>query len=232
MNDDIYIGNTGIGIVNTSSQVDGKKHGFRKVANAPARAAFLGLMRINIFGLASVLKKTAFEVDAATTAKQSAPNFWWDVQARWRNAWYNLGGDWWKLVAAINKGSSRRPLGKNVAPRKIKNKLNELGIGSIGIGAVDPATLTAAAAIIAALTPLVMQTLSLVKGKKTIQNESVQFINPDGSDYTGGSGSEDEDGFFTDAEGNLTTAGYGTIGAVVMLGLILATKPIKKKSKK
>lgn len=228
------LGNTGIGIVNTSSQVDGKKHGFRKVANAPARAAFIALMRINIFGLASVLKKTAFEVDSATTAKQSAPNFWWDVQARWRNAWYNLGGDWWKLVAAINKGSSRRPLGKDIAPKKIKNKLNELGIGSIGIGAIDPVTLTAAATIIAALTPLVMQTLSLVSAKKTnnTQNESVEFINVDGSGDTGGSGSKDEDGFFTDADGNLTTAGYGTIGAVLMLGLILATKPIKKKRKK
>jgi hypothetical protein len=219
----MYDTHLGIGVVKTDSQISLQAHRVKKVAFAPARVAFIGLMRINIWGIASLLKKTAFEVDKATTDSQSAPNYWWDVQARWRNAWWNLGGDWNKFVSAVNKGAGRKAIGIDLAPRKIKDKLKSKGIGSVGIGAVDPATLTAAAAIIAALTPLILSTINLVKGKKQETPTAFEFTPVKTDSET------DLDFGLTDEEGNITTAGYGLIGVGVLGLLLLGTK---KKGKK
>ena len=174
----IYLGDCGIGAVKTDRQVGGKEHGAKRILFAPARAAFLGLMRVNLWGMASVLALTAFEVDKATTDSQSAPNYWWDVGARWRNGWYNLGGSWSSFVKAVLKGKNRKPLFVVFAPRAIKNKLKSKGItGSMGIG-VDPATLTtigAAAAIITAMTPLLLGTINLLQTRKAGRNSSRRY---------------------------------------------------------
>ena len=129
----IYLGDCGIGAVKTDSQVGGKEHGAKRIAFAPARAAFLGLMRVNLWGMASVLAQTAFEVDKATTDSQSAPNYWWDVGARWRNGWYNLGGSWSSFVKAVLKGKNRKPFLVAVAPRDADGNITTAGYGTIGV---------------------------------------------------------------------------------------------------
>jgi hypothetical protein len=92
-------------------------------------------------------------------------NMWWDVGAKFRNGWFNLGGDWDKFVSAVNAGKSKKALGFKLAPSGIKAKLKAQGIGSYsalgsynqGIG--EPATLattaTAASAIYLALKPII-----------------------------------------------------------------------------
>ena len=237
----IYLGNSGIGAVKTDSQIPSAQHNRRKIFYSPARAAFLALLRVNLWGMSSVLSKTAFEVDNATTDKQSAPNYWWDVQARWRNAWYNLGGSWSSFVASVNKGKNRKPLFVAFAPRSIKNKLKAKGItGVIGIGAVDPATLTTigtAAAIISALTPLLLGTINLISQSKAATQAGSdtiyvdEFGNPV-ADFNVStpppSTGDDEGTFFTDADGNLTKAGYGTIGVSLLALLYFGTMAKKK----
>jgi len=230
---DTHLGNNGIGAVKTDSQVSTAQHNRRVAFYAAARGPFIGLLRLNLWGLASILKKTAFEVDKATTDSQSAPNYWWDVQARWRNAWWNLGGTWSKFVSAVNAGAKKKPILVFLAPRNIKDKLKAKGIRGIkevGIGSLE-ATLTAAAAVIAALTPLILSTISVSK-KSDTASQSPIFVTEDGTPYTGDDTGKKEDGFLTDSEGQLTTAGYGLIGVAVMAALILATKPLPKKRKK
>jgi hypothetical protein len=125
--------NTGLGaLVSTTKQVSGNAHSALRLAPplVLARGAFLGLLRLNVWGLATLLSKKAFLVDAATTAKQTAPNMWWDVGARFRNGWFNLGGDWDKFVSAVNAGKGKKALGLKLAPAGIKAKLKAQGIGS------------------------------------------------------------------------------------------------------
>ena len=218
---------SGLGAIRTDRQISLTAHRAATAAFAAPRVAFLGLLRTNLWGLASTLSVTAFEVDKATTDAQSAPNYWWDVQARWRNAWWNLGGTWSKFVSAVNAGKKKKPILLFLAPRKIKDKLKAKGITGIGmyntpIG--EPATaLTAAAAIITALTPLILSTINLLKEKKskTTTPSQVDFIQTE-------SDTEFDLGL-TDEAGNLTTAGYGLIGVGVLGLLLLGTK---KKGKK
>lgn len=233
-NHNIYLGNSGsIGAVKTDSQVPTAQHNRRKVFYSPARAAFIGLLRLNLWGLATILKKTAFEVDKATTDSQSAPNYWWDVQARWRNAWWNLGGQWSKFVSAVNAGYSKKPILVFLAPAKIKQKLRDKGIRGYaeesGIGSLE-AALTAAAAVIAALSPLIIATIQNSKAKKGSASEPVEYIFEE--DFQGGGveQSGNLDLSLTDGQGNITTAGYGLIGVGVLALLLLGTK--KKGNKK
>lgn len=235
-NHNIYLGNSGaIGAIETDSQVPTAQHNRRKVFYSPARGAFIGLLRLNLWGLATILKKTAFEVDKATTDSQSAPNYWWDVQARWRNAWWNVGGSWSKFVSAVNAGSSKKPTLVFLAPAKIKQKLRDKGIRGYaensGIGEVATATaLTAAAAIITALTPLIIATIQNSRAKKGAASEPVEYIFEE--DFQGGGVEESGnlDLSLTDSQGNITTAGYGLIGIGVLGLLLLGTK--KKGNKK
>lgn len=215
--------NTTLGAIKTDSQVSTAQHNRRVGLYAAARGPFIGLLRMNLWGLATLLSKTAFEVDKATTDSQSAPNYWWDVQARWRNAWWNLGGTWSKFVSAVNRGKNRKPFLVALAPRKIKDKLKAKGISGYnetGIGAVSAATLTAAATVIAALTPLILATINIAKEKKQ----------PTGLDFTPVETESDTefDLGLTDEAGNITTAGYGLIGVGVLGLLLLGTKGKKK----
>jgi hypothetical protein len=65
--------NTGLGaLVSTTKQVSGNAHSALRLAPplVLARGAFLGLLRLNVWGLAKLLSKKAFLVDAATTDAQ------------------------------------------------------------------------------------------------------------------------------------------------------------------
>jgi hypothetical protein len=160
--------NTGIGaLVSTTSQINGNQWTARNInpALAAARGAFLGLIRLNVWGLATLLSKKAFEVNKSTTDAQPFGKKWWDVGAKFRNGWFNLGGTWDKFVSAVNAGKNKKALGFKLAPAGIKAKLKAQGIGSYsalgsynqGIG--EPATLattaTAASAIYLALKPII-----------------------------------------------------------------------------
>jgi hypothetical protein len=159
--------NTGIGaLVSTTSQINGNQWTARNVNPAliAGRGAFLGLIRLNVWGLATLLSKKAFEVNKATTDAQPNGKKWWDVQAKFRNGWFNLGGTWDKFVSAVNAGKNKKALGFKLAPAGIKAKLKAQGIGSYsalgsynqGIGAVDiAATAAAASAIYLALKPII-----------------------------------------------------------------------------
>jgi hypothetical protein len=212
--------NTGLGaLVSTTKQVSGNAHSALRLAPplVLARGAFLGLLRLNVWGLATLLSKKAFLVDAATTAKQTAPNMWWDVGGRFRNGWFNLGGDWDKFVSAVNAGKSKKALGFKLAPAGIKAKLKAQGIGSYsalgsynqGIG--EPATLattaTAASAIYLALKPIIDDLFD--KFKSDVPSDFIdEFEDPKTGANTAGSSS---------------MAGAGLIGVAALAAIYFGT---------
>ena len=73
--------------VQTATQVDAATHNRRKVLLSASRAAFLGLLRLNIWGMATLLSRKAFEVNKITTDSQLDGYKWWYIQSQWRNAW-------------------------------------------------------------------------------------------------------------------------------------------------
>jgi len=159
-----------IGAVKTDSQISLQAHRALKGLLLAPRAAFIALLRLNIGGLSSVLAQTAFEVSPEVTATQKEPNFWWDLQAKWRNAWWNLGGHWTAFVNAVNAGKNKKPLFKNLLPKDIGSKLDELGIGGIEetpIGDPTAGTTAAnAAVIIVAVGKLLNGTLNVLLANK------------------------------------------------------------------
>lgn len=156
--------------VRTDGQNSLAKHRVAQAGLLLPRQAFRAILAFNIGGLASVIAQTAFEVSPEVTATQSAPNYWWDVQAKWRNAWWNLGGTWGDFISAVNAGKNKKPLFKNLLPRSIGEKLDKLGIGGYNsetsIGGVDPVTATteaaSAAVIIKAVGSLLIGTMGVL----------------------------------------------------------------------
>jgi hypothetical protein len=212
--------NTGLGaLVSTTKQISTAAHGAANLAPplVLARGSFLALIRLNVWGLATLLSKKAFLVDAATTAKQTAPNMWWDIQAKFRNGWWNVGGDWDKFVSAVNAGKSKKALGFKLAPAGIKAKLKAQGIGSYsalgfydqGIG--EPATLATTAAgataIYLALKPIIDDLFS--KFKSDVPADFIdEFEDPKTGANTTGSGS---------------MAGAGLIGVAALAAIYFGT---------
>ena len=159
--------NTGIGaLVSTSKQISTQAHNYLNATLFVARKAFLAMVQMNVWGLATLLSKKAFYVSEEVNAQAGVGNLWWDVQARFRNGWFNLGGKWDNFVNAVERGKSKKALGFEFAPAGIKAKLKAQGIGSctalgsynrgIGFtGAEIAAASTAAAGIYAALKPII-----------------------------------------------------------------------------
>tara|TARA_B110000503_G_scaffold32398_1_gene52619 strand:- start:1660 stop:2307 length:648 start_codon:yes stop_codon:yes gene_type:complete len=209
--------NTGLGaLVSTTKQISTAAHGALNIALIAPRAAFLGLIRLNIWGLAKLLSRKAFLVDAATTATQKAPNMWWDVQAKWRNAWWNLGGNWDSFINAVNAGKSKKALGFKLAPASVKAKLKAQGIGSYtalgsldeqSIGAISEATIATAAAIIAALKPILDMLFDNAK-KDLPPSDLEEFEDPKTGANTTGSSS---------------MAGAGLIGVAALAAIYFGT---------
>ena len=222
--------NTGLGaLVSTTKQVSGNAHSALRLAPplVLARGAFLGLLRLNVFGLAKLLSKKAFLVDAATTATQKAPNMWWDVGARFRNGWFNLGGDWDKFVSAVNAGKGKKALGLKLAPKGIKDKLKAQGIGSYtalgsideqqGIGVTLEAAIAAASAILLALKPILDPLFA--NAKKDLDPADLQEF--DFEEYEGsGKGDTGSDGSRT---GGSSMAGAGLIGVAALAAIYFGT---------
>jgi hypothetical protein len=212
--------NTTIGaLVSTTSQINGKQWTVRNALPVliAARGAFLGLIRLNVWGLATLLSKKAFEVNKATTDAQPNGKKWWDIQAKFRIAWWNVGGNWDKFLSAVNAGKNKKALGFKLAPSGIKAKLKAQGIGSYsalgsynqGIG--EPATLattaTAASAIYLALKPIIDDLFD--KFKKDVPSDFLdEFEDPKTGANTTGSSS---------------MAGAGLIGVAALAAIYFGT---------
>ena len=212
--------NTGLGaLVSTTKQVSGNAHSALRLAPplVLARGAFLGLLRLNVWGLATLLSKKAFEVNKATADAQPNGKKWWDIQAKFRIAWWNVGGNWDKFLSAVNAGKNKKALGFKLAPAGIKAKLKAQGIGSYsalgsynqGIG--EPATLattaTAASAIYLALKPIIDDLFD--KFKKDVPSDFLdEFEDPKTGANTTGSSS---------------MAGAGLIGVAALAAIYFGT---------
>ena len=251
MNNINYKQSAGIGaLLNTDRKGKPLFHDAKTLALAPARIAFLGLLRLNLWGISSLLKKQMFFVDQATTDASAMGQYYWDIYKRWDIGWYNLGGDMNSLVNAINAGSNKKPLAIKLAPKNIRDKLKEKGISGIdaqGIGSVE-SVIVVAMLVIGPLIPLIMQ---VINNKKITASEKLAAEETEKNrveealrrleaaknrqfelDRIKAEAGSAGDGFsFTDADGKVTTAGYGIIGAGILGMLFLGTMK-KNKSKK
>jgi hypothetical protein len=155
-------GITGIGATERKPAL----HGANIALLSAPRIAFLGLLRANVFGLASVMN-----LKSARSWSGGRNLFMEELKRKW----YNLGGtNWDSLEKAWQAGSKKKALAVKLIGKLPKNLLGKylaalkdaqqyyrskgIDIAPKGIGAVDPATITAistALAIISQLLPLV-----------------------------------------------------------------------------
>lgn len=167
-------GITGIGAVERKQGL----HTVNVAALSAPRAAFLGLLRLNIFGLASVLN-----LKSARSWSGGRNLFMEDLKRQW----YNLGGINFDAVEkAWQAGSKKRALavkligklpkkflGKYLAELKDAQKYYKskgIDIAPKGIGAVDPATMTAITAALA----IISQLLPIITGNTPPISETEQ----------------------------------------------------------
>ena len=212
-------------LLNTSSQVSTTEHRLKMAALSIPRVAFLGIIRLNVWGLATLLSKKAFLVDAATTATQKAPNMWWDVQKKWRNGWWNLGGSWDEFVSAVNAGKGKKALGFKLAPKGVKDKLKAQGIGSYtalgsideqGIGVTLEAGIAAASSIIIAVMPLIQILMDNVKKDLPANSfEEINYVDEQGNPVSPPTGANDSE--------TSLMGGAGLIGVAALAAIYFGT---------
>lgn len=135
-------------VVKTSGKISRAGHLSLKGLLALPRGAFLLLVGWNAWGLAEIIYNAYTYSDTSLLEK-------------WKNAWYNVGGDWGSLASKISKGYNRKPFGLKLAPKEIKEVYSSFnkpvsGHPSLGIGAAGGfvATVTSALTIIELLLPL------------------------------------------------------------------------------
>lgn len=138
----------------------------KKIFLAPARGAFLTLIRINARGLATKLQQSISKGSDKTKA-----------------FWTKVGGDFNKLQEAVGKGSKKKPLfgikkGSGVNGATAAEYL-ELGIG------VEPATLTAAAAALTAAAPILLAVSKLFKSQQIPEGEGDVITDDEKQDEPG-----------------------------------------------
>lgn len=185
----------------------------KKIFLAPARAAFLSLVALNVRGLATKLQQSIQKGSDKTKA-----------------FWTKVGGDFGKLQNTINKGAKKKPLlgikKKGISGATAVEYLEE------GIG-FDPATLTAAAAALTAAAPILLAVSKLFKSQQIPEGEEdvitddekadTPSLDPDGTGFTV---ADSETGAGTKETPGLLTTGFKPsplmIGAIGLgaLGLI------------
>lgn len=206
---------------NTPKKGDKPRLG-KKIALAPARGAFLSLIRLNVRGLATKLQQSIAKGSDKT-----------------KGFWTKVGGDFDKLKSAVDKGAKKKPL------LGIKKKKGINGATSVEyylslpeeyyIG-VEPATLTAAAGFLAAASPILLAVSKLFKSQNIPEGEEA-VISPEEAAET--DPLDSGEGFtVTDPEGKSTpgilTTGFKPsplfIGGVALgaLGLIYILTKKKK----
>lgn len=135
-------------------------HGVKAVAGAAPRNAYLGLVAINAFGLASKLAKCYYKPDGKTID--------WINYKKISDKWTSLGGKRENLRAAADAG---------------KNKPKILGV----VPAAIPAWVVTAGAIIAALTPILTAILNSKRTEDYSQSGITDYgINANDYPPTGG----------------------------------------------
>lgn len=197
----------------------------KKIFLAPARGAFLSLVALNVRGLATKLQQSIQKGSDKTKA-----------------FWTKVGGDFDKLQKSINKGAKKKPL------FGIKKKKGISGITDseyylsypeeyyIGI---EPATLTAAAAALAAASPILLAVAKLFKSQQIPEGEEAVIsdeekdnttpLDPDGTgfevgDSETGSGSKETPGFTTGFKPSPLMIGAIGIGALGLIYLLTRKK--------
>lgn len=138
--------------------------GVKKVTLAVPRNAYLSLVAINAFGFATKLHNAIYNEDGT---------YWQPGQQQLYDKWKKLGGTWTNLRNAIESGAKKKALlgqidfdqsGNQVSPdclddyyqSRLTGYYSEPGTVGIAPVAAAAAWYTAAAAIIAALTPLIL----------------------------------------------------------------------------
>lgn len=197
----------------------------KKIFLAPARGAFLSLVALNVRGLATKLQQSIQKGSDKTKA-----------------FWTKLGGDFSKLQKSINKGAKKKPL------LGIKKKKGISGVTDpeyylsypeeyyLGI---EPATLTAAAAALAAASPILLAVAKLFKsqqipeGEEEViseeEKETTEPLDKDGSGFTvadseTGSGSKETPGFTTGFKPSPLVIGAIGLGALGLIYLLTKKK--------
>lgn len=142
----------GIQGIDTSSKKQWK-HNANKLnpVVAASRIAFLGLIKLNVFGLSTAIWYG--------TQKDS------NLARKWSNGWWNFGGSWTNFISVNRRSKNRKAIGIKIAPKFIKDAYSSATGKSISgsylletpLG-VEPATITlitAASGAIIALTGLI-----------------------------------------------------------------------------
>lgn len=127
--------------------------GFKKVSAAPIRNAYLSLVALNAFGMATKLANAIYNADGT---------FYQPGQQKLYNLWNKWGGDWHNLHIAIDSGKKKHAI-LGTIERRIS--IGDIGLCSgcqaIGVAAAAlPAWVAVASALIAAVTPLVKDILA------------------------------------------------------------------------
>jgi hypothetical protein len=196
----------------------------KKIALAPARGAFLSLIRLNVRGLATKLQQSIAKGGDKT-----------------KGFWTKVGGDFDKLKDAVNKGAKKKPL-LGIKKKKGVNGVTDpeyyLSLPEEYYLGVEPATLTAAAGFLAAASPILLAVSKLFKSQNIPEGEEA-VISPEEAATTEPLDSTGEGFTVTDAEGKTTpgilTTGFKpsplVIGGIALgaLGLIYILTKKKKR---
>ena len=170
----------------------GGKGGVKKIALAAPRNAYLGLVKLNVRGLATRLKK-ALDKDKAK------------VQSKWEK----LGGKFSSFEKAILVGAKKKPF---LGAKKIKG-LDEYLSEDITIG--EPATATVVGTFLATAGP-VIATLGKLLSSLKISDKEDELL----TDESGNAEPVSEDTEVTDKEkGGFSPSPLLIIGGVGVLGL-------------
>lgn len=115
--------------------------GVKKVTLAVPRNAYLSLVALNVFGYATKLRNAIYLSNGGNGAGYYEPG-----KNKLYDRWNSLGGDWHNIRIAIDAGAKKPAILGNT--------------NSVGVVPAVPAWVTAASAIIAAITPLLKEILA------------------------------------------------------------------------
>jgi hypothetical protein len=185
----------------------GGKGGLKKIGLAPARGAFLLLVKFNARGLATKLQKSIEKGSTKTKA-----------------FWEKVGGNFDKLKAEVNKGAKKKPL-FGMKKQKGVNGATQTEYLDQGIGVLDPGTQTLLITALASAAPILLAVSKLFKSQSIPEGEEDVITDDEKKDEPGldpdGTGFE-----VTDAEagsGTKETPGILTTGfkpSPLMIGAI------------
>ena len=177
------------------------KGGAKTLALAPVRAAFLGLIKINLKNLARKIK------EAAEKDPQRLKSFW----EKW-------GGNYDQLIKTANEGSTKKMIGY-VDPMEDSPQYTD-----VSVGAVSAAAIAAAAPIVIALIPLLKSIIGEKRNKELGETDDLE----NEAKKTGGETDPDKlteqtqteqgaDGSFFEKNKTLLLVGAGALALILIM---------------